>query len=80
MLNTKPLLWRLLDLLEEEADAPPFFYTINDLSSLLRVSPPTMEHIVEQLRKKDYIVTRTHCTPTGFKTNAPLDVVTEVFK
>jgi len=79
-LNTKHLLWKLLDLLESEADAPPFFYTINDLSSQLKVSPPTMVHIIEQLKNKGFIVTRTHCTPTGFKTNAPLDVVTEVFK
>jgi tRNA (guanine26-N2/guanine27-N2)-dimethyltransferase len=79
-LHTKHLLWKLLDLLEEEADAPPFFYTINDMSSLLKVSPPTMEHIVEQLKNKGYIVTRTHCTPTGFKTDAPFDIVTEVFK
>src|SRR5512136_156916 len=79
-LNTKPLLWKLLSLLEDEADAPPFFYTTNDLSSLLKVSPPTMEHIFERLRNKGYIVARTHCTPTGFKTNAPLDVITEVFK
>jgi tRNA (guanine26-N2/guanine27-N2)-dimethyltransferase len=79
-LNTKHLLWRLLDNLEEEADGPPFFYTINDVSSWLKVSPPTMDHVVEHLKKKGYIVTRTHCTPTGFKTNASLDVVTEVFK
>jgi tRNA (guanine26-N2/guanine27-N2)-dimethyltransferase len=79
-LNTKPLLWKLLYLLEEEADAPPFFYTTNDLSSLLKLSPPPMEHIFERLRSKGFIVTRTHCTPTGFKTNAPLDVITEVFK
>jgi tRNA (guanine26-N2/guanine27-N2)-dimethyltransferase len=80
MLNTKPQLWAFLDLLEEEADAPPFFYTVNDLSSLLKVSPPPMTHIFEQLKGKGFLVTRTHCTPTGFKTNAPLDVVTEVFK
>jgi tRNA (guanine26-N2/guanine27-N2)-dimethyltransferase len=80
VLNTKHLLWKLLDLLEEEADAPPFFYTTNDLSSLLKLSSPTMEHIFDRLRSKGFIVTRTHCTPTGFKTNAPLDVITEVFK
>jgi tRNA G26 N,N-dimethylase Trm1 len=51
-----------------------------DLSSLLKVSPPTMEHIIGQLKSKGFLVTRTHCTPTGFKTNAPLDIVTEVFK
>lgn len=79
-LNTKNMLWKLLYLLEEEADAPPFFYTTNDLSSLLKQSPPTMEHIFERLRNKGFVVTKTHCTPTGFKTNAPLDVITEVFK
>jgi tRNA (guanine26-N2/guanine27-N2)-dimethyltransferase len=79
-LNTKNMLWKLLYLLEEEADAPPFFYTTNDLSSLLKQSPPTMEHIFERLCNKGFVVTKTHCTPTGFKTNAPLDVITEVFK
>jgi tRNA (guanine26-N2/guanine27-N2)-dimethyltransferase len=79
-LNTTPLLRKLFILLEEEADAPPFFYTTNDLSSLWKQSPPTMEHIFELLRNKGFVVTRTHCTPTGFKTDAPLDVIKEVFK
>ncbi|HUT00156.1 MAG TPA: tRNA (guanine(10)-N(2))-dimethyltransferase [Candidatus Thermoplasmatota archaeon] len=79
-LSTKNILWNLLYLLEEESDAPPFFYTTNDLSSLLKQSPPTMDHIFEHLRNKGFIATKTHCTPTGFKTNAPLDVITEVFK
>ncbi|MBP1661938.1 MAG: N(2),N(2)-dimethylguanosine tRNA methyltransferase [Thermoplasmatales archaeon] len=79
-LHTKHQIWRLLDFLEEEADAPAFFYTINDLSSSLKVSPPTMAHIIERLKNKGYLATRTHCTPTGFKTNAPGDVVAEVFK
>jgi len=39
-----------------------------------------MEQVFTQLKNKGYTVTRTHCTPTGFKTNAPLDVITEVFK
>jgi len=79
-LNTKNALWKLLFLLEDEADAPPFFYTINDMSSLLKVSPPAMDHIFGRLRSSGFVVTRTHCTPTGFKTNAPLNVITEVFK
>lgn len=79
-LRTKSHLWMLLNLLEDEADSPPFFYTTNDMSSLLKVSPPTMEHLFEELTKHGYIITRTHCTPTGFKTNAPFDVIKEVFK
>lgn len=79
-LNTKNMLWKLLYNLEEEADAPPFFYTINDLSSLFKQSPPTMDRIFERLRTQGFVVTKTHCTPTGFKTNAPLAVIKEVFK
>lgn len=79
-LNTKQQLWKLFFVLEEEADAPPFFYTTSDLSSLLKVSPPPMESIFERLKNKGYVVTHTHCTPIGFKTDAPLDVITEVFK
>jgi tRNA (guanine26-N2/guanine27-N2)-dimethyltransferase len=80
VLHTKNMIWKLLFLLEEEADGPPFFYTTNDLSSMLKKSPPPMERIFSWLQDKGFIVTRTHCTPTGFKTNAPLDVITEVFK
>ncbi len=79
-LHTKQMLWKLLFLLEEEAGGPPFFYTTNDLSSLLKQSPPTMEHVFEQLRHHGFIVTKTHCSPTGFKTNAPFEVIKEVFK
>jgi tRNA (guanine26-N2/guanine27-N2)-dimethyltransferase len=79
-LGTRPALWNLLVLLEEEADAPPFFYTTNDLASLLKQSPPPMDRLFERLRQRGFLVTRTHCTPTGFKTNAPLEVITEVFK
>jgi tRNA (guanine26-N2/guanine27-N2)-dimethyltransferase len=79
-LNTKHLLWKLLDRLEEEADAPPFFYTINDVSSLLKISPPSLDCILERLRRLGFVATRTHVTPAGFKTNAPLDIITEVFK
>lgn len=79
-LHTKPSLWKLLFLLEDEVDAPAFFYTTNDLASLLKVSPPPLAVLFDRLRAKGFLATRTHCTPTGFKTNAPLDVITEVFK
>lgn len=79
-LNTTPHLKKLLILLEDEADATPFFYTTNDLSSLLKQSPPPLSRLFEHLRNKGYSVTRTHFTPTGFKTDAPLEIITEVFK
>jgi tRNA (guanine26-N2/guanine27-N2)-dimethyltransferase len=79
ILHSRPQLWKLLSLLEEEADGPPFFYTTNDLSSVMKQSPPTLEYIFQRLQAKGYLVTKTHCTPTGFKTNAPLGIIKEVF-
>jgi len=79
-LNTKNDIWKLLDLLEEEADAPAFFFTTDSLSSMLKLPLPKIKDIFEKLRSKGYVVMRTHFSPTGFKTNAPLDKIKEVFK
>jgi tRNA (guanine26-N2/guanine27-N2)-dimethyltransferase len=78
-LNTKHMIWKLLDLLEEESDASAFFYTTDYLASILKTSPPRMKKIFEKLREKDYIVTRTHFSPNGFKTNAPLEEIKKMF-
>lgn len=79
-LNTKNNIWKMLDLLEEEADAPCFFYTSDDVASKLKVSPPSMKTFFEKLKKQGYIVTRTHFSPTGFKTNASKKIIEETFK
>jgi len=79
-LNTKNSLWKLLDLLEEEADAPSFFYTTDDIASTLKMAPPKIDTIFNELRNDGYVVTRTHFNPTGFKTNAPKKKIEKVFK
>jgi len=79
-LNTKNILWGFLDLLEEEADASAFFYTTDNLASLLKISPPKMKHIFEKLKEKGYDAARTHFSPIGFKTNASMDEIEVIFK
>jgi len=71
--------WKLLDLLEEEAEAPMFFYTTGDLASSLKKSSPKMKVIFESLKNKGYDVFRTHFAQTGFKTNAPRAEIEKVF-
>jgi len=78
-LQMKRELLRLLDMLEEEANAPPFFYTTENVASVLKLSPPRMETIFDKLKNKGYDVFRTHYTPTGFKTNAPRDEIEVIF-
>ena len=78
-LKTKSELWKLLDLLEEESAASMFFYTADNLASILKTSPPRMKNIFEQLKNKGYAVNRTHFSDTGFKTNAPRKDIEAVF-
>ncbi|MFW6120675.1 MAG: tRNA (guanine(10)-N(2))-dimethyltransferase [Petrotogales bacterium] len=79
-LNTKNSLWKLLSVFEEEANAPPFFYTTDNLASFLKIAAPKMEKIFEKLTSKGYSVVKTHFSPTGFKTNAPINEIKKVFK
>jgi tRNA (guanine26-N2/guanine27-N2)-dimethyltransferase len=79
-LNTKNSLWKLMSLLEDEANAPIFFHTSDNFASTLKTSPKKLEEIFEKLKDKGYVVTRTHFTPTGFKTDAPLEKIIKIFK
>ena len=79
-LKTKNKIWKMLSLFEEEADAPRFFYTTDDVASYLKISPPKIEIIFEKLKEKGFIVAKSQFSPTSFKTNAPFDEIKEVFK
>jgi tRNA (guanine26-N2/guanine27-N2)-dimethyltransferase len=79
-LGTKHAVWKLLSLLEEEADAPPFFYTLDDLATTLKMSPPKLKKIFEKLTDKKYMVTKTHFNPTGFKTDAPKQEIMHILQ
>jgi len=78
--KTKNSLWVLLNVLEEEADAPPFFYTTSDVGALLKQSSPSRSDLFKGLHERGYVATRTHFHPLGFKTTAPFKVIKEVFK
>jgi len=79
-LGTKKELWKLLDLLEEEADAPMFFYTTDSLASFFKTSPLKRKALFDKIKKEKYDVFQIHFSPTGFKTNAPLKTIEKAFK
>jgi len=79
-LKTKNKTWKLLYLLNEEADAPMFFYTSNSLASTLKTSPPKLETIFKKIKNKGFEISKTHFCSTGFKTNAPIKEIEKVFK
>jgi tRNA (guanine26-N2/guanine27-N2)-dimethyltransferase len=79
-LNKKYELIKLLDIFEEESDAPYFFYTTDNLSSSLKLPPPKLKVILNTLKNIGYLATRTHFSPTGFKTDASKKEIEKNFK
>ncbi len=61
---------KYLNLWKNELDVP-FFYENNELSSLLHSSPPELERLLDRIRKQGK-ASRTHFSPSGFKTDLPL--------
>ena len=79
-LRTRNYVWKLLNLLEEEADAPLFFYSTNNLASYFKKSPPKMNLIFEKLKSKGFEITKTHFGDNCFKTNAPVSEIKKIFR
>ncbi len=69
-----------LEILLGENDLPPLFYDSHELSRHLKTPAPRLNDLLERLQTARYRATRTHYKPTGFRTNAPLEVVKEKAK
>ncbi len=78
-LNTKKKLLRLLDLFDGEVGISPFYYTVEDVASSLKIPSPKMQDLAKGLKNKGFVMRRTHFSPTGFKTDAPFDEIKNVF-
>lgn len=77
-LGTKKRLQKFLNLWIEEAEAPPSFYDVNEIASLIKASPPRVDWIIEKLRTNGFFTCRTHFSPTGFKTDATIEDVKSI--
>lgn len=77
--GTKKRMMKLLSLFLEESEAPPFYYTTNDLASLLHCSPPRLNHLCNVFQQQDIPIFKTQFDPTGFKTQASFQQVKTLF-
>ncbi|MCS7126063.1 MAG: tRNA (guanine(10)-N(2))-dimethyltransferase [Aigarchaeota archaeon] len=55
------------------------YYPVNVLSSIFRVNPVKPRKLVEELENNGYKATLTHLDKSAFKTDAPPEVIREVF-
>ncbi|MGI6472665.1 MAG: tRNA (guanine(10)-N(2))-dimethyltransferase [Candidatus Methanomethylophilaceae archaeon] len=70
---------KMLKLWREELDTEVFVYDMSELSSHLKLSPPRMDDIIEALNGHGK-ASKTHVSPTSFKTNLTLEDVLNVYR
>ena len=63
----------LLNRCIEEADGPATFYDLNEVARHAEVSPPKIAELIVELRERGRFASRAHFSPTGIRTDAPLE-------
>ena len=64
----------------EEHECPPFHYTTDAFSRVLKVKPPSLRRVLNALRETGFQATGTHFTPNGFRTDAPCKEIASTFR
>ncbi|WP_017304462.1 hypothetical protein [Spirulina subsalsa] len=62
----------LLDLLQAEADFPPYFYTLQAIGKRGKLDLPPKAQLIQALQAQGYRATATHLNAQGLKTTASL--------
>ena len=66
------------DIWKEELDVP-FYYETNEIAAMLKLSPPGRDELLAAMGSIGR-VSRTNFSPTGFRTDRPLQEVLETFR
>jgi tRNA (guanine26-N2/guanine27-N2)-dimethyltransferase len=64
---------KFLETIYQESSLGLGFYDIHNLCKKFKDEIPSFEKLISEIRKKNYVATRTHFTPLGLKTNMPVD-------
>ena len=61
-------------------DSSPFFFIPGALSKVIHCATPAEDQLRGAIRSMGYLVTRSHCKPGSFKTNAPWSALWETMR
>ena len=61
-------------------DSSPFFFIPGFLSKVVHCATPAEDQLRGAIRSLGYLVTRSHCKPGSFKTNAPWSALWEIMR
>jgi tRNA (guanine26-N2/guanine27-N2)-dimethyltransferase len=62
-----------------ESEKPGTYFTLDEIASKMKVSPLKLDNAISKLESKGFDASPTSLNPTGFRTNARIDEILEVF-
>jgi len=62
-----------------ESDMPGIYFTLDEIASKMKASPPKLEDAIKKLQENGFLCSPTSFSPTGFRTNANINEIIRVF-
>jgi len=78
-LHNRAQVIKYLDIYCNEANAPPFYYDTDRISSFLKRSTPALNTVLEALNKKGFSAVKTQFSSTGFKSDADERTLLQIY-
>ncbi len=63
-----------------ESEMPGTYFTLDEIASKMKSSPPKLENAVSNLQKNNFVASVTSFSPTGFRTDAKINEIIEIFQ
>ena len=63
-----------------ESEMPATYFTLDEIASKMKSSPPKLEKVVLNLQKNDFVSSPTSFSSTGFRTDAKINEIIEIFQ
>ncbi|MCJ8306855.1 MAG: tRNA (guanine-N1)-methyltransferase [Nitrosopumilus sp.] len=63
-----------------ESEMPGTYYTIDEIASKMKSSPPKLEKAILHLQKNNFVASVTAFSPTGFRTDAKINEIIKIFQ
>lgn len=78
-LNVDKKCKKILQKCELESEMPGTYFTLDEIASKTRSSPPKLEKIITKLQQNNFVASVTSFSPTGFRTNAKINEIIKCF-
>ena len=79
-LKTKKRIQKLIQLIIQENNGIISYHEISRICKKENLIIPAFQKIIQSLRQEEFVVTRTHFSQSGIRTNAPREKITQILK